>query len=537
MNEAASPSNILNEMSREIAQRYLQSAVILDDEAAFQPRNEQPTAGLSAPTFDTPPTKESASESTTGANAHPLDAKLLIDAFADEGLVCSVIKPIKDGTFAKRIRDIAGKADIVILDWTLFGEKNSEEDSTAGDETLSLIDSILQNNSDSRSSLIAIYTFEDDLESIAEKVKTRIQGNQPNVSRSGTVVVGDRLRIHAFSKKDVLEDQLPSLLITDFAEMIEGLLPNVAMSGLAALRERTHHLLRQFSETLDPAYLGHRVLLPNPSDAEDHLVFALGSEILAVLEDDSSGKHAGLDEARVWINEAPTKFGINLSEPIPPPNGQSPEKLFGDLLEYGIDRIGESESNIENIKGRLESQSTEVFTKDAEIALMANRRFQALMSLQTRYIPTSPQLKLGAIVSCKVTGEKHEYFLCLQPKCDCTRLKETTSFPFLKLVETNDVEDIVIPGNNDTWINFRLPKRPREIRIIEFQPNAFPPGEVIAIRNGDDYFFESNDDVPYQWHAQLKDEHAQRTANDVAAALSRPGPNDSEWLRRSNRSR
>ena len=114
----------------------------------------------------------------------------------------------------------------------------------------------------------------------------------------------DHLLIHAISKKTVLEDQLPSLVITDFAEMIEGLLPNVAMSGLAALRERTHHVLRQFDATLDPAYLGHRTLLPDPNDAEDHLVFALGSEILSILKDDAPGKHAGLGVVRTWRKRA-----------------------------------------------------------------------------------------------------------------------------------------------------------------------------------------------------------------------------------------
>ena len=533
MNEASGPSNRLNEMSRDIAQRYLNSAVILDDEAEFRPRSEQPTEGLIAPTLDTPPTKDPAPEFAAEANAHPLDAKLLTDAFADEGLVCSVIKPVEGGRFAERIEYIAGKADIVVLDWTLLGEKNAEDGSAAGDATLNLIDSILRNNSGSRISLIAIYTFVDDLESIAESIKIRIQDHQSNVARTGTIVLGDQLLIHVISKKIVLEDQLPSLLITDFSKMIEGLLPNVAMSGLAALRERTHHILRQFNATLDPAYLGHRILLPDPNDAEDHLVFALGSEILSILEDDAPGKHAGLVASRVWINEAPNRLGIDLSEPINPPNGQSPETLFGNLLEYGIDRIDESGSVIQGIKRALERQSTEVFTDNADNALTANRRFQCLLALQSHFSATSRQLKLGAVVSCEIEDGKRNYFLCLQPKCDSTRLKQTTNFPFLKLVEIDGMADLVIPGKlPGEWVNFRVPIRPRDIQIIEFLPSELPQGEVIGAINGDDCFFRSIDGVKYHWHAQLKEEHGQRTANDVATALSKPGPNDSEWLRR-----
>ena len=55
--------------------------------------------------------------------------------------------------------------------------------------------------------------------------------------------------------------------------MTTGLLPNVAIAGLSELRAQTHKLLTMFSRSLDPAYLGHRVLLPNPSEAEDQVLW------------------------------------------------------------------------------------------------------------------------------------------------------------------------------------------------------------------------------------------------------------------------
>jgi len=528
MTKPVDPLNNLTKMSVDIARRYLHSAVILDDEAEFPPANEEPNV-LTPPEIGS--SQGGDTESQPKTPDHSLNAKLLIDSFADQGLVCSVFKPSEGGQYAERIQNIATKADIVILDWTLFREAVSNPDDI-GNETLKLIGDILQKDAEGnrdRSRLIAIYTAQPGLESIADKVGSWLEGTGHNVSRSGTTITSGRLRISVFSKSEVLVNDLPDLLITDFAAMIEGLLPNVAMSGLAALRESTHQLLGRFSASLDPGYLGHRVLLPDPQDAEDHLVFALGSEIMAILEDDRSGKHAGIEEARVWISEAPAKYDFDLSEPIQPPNGRSPESWYGDLLEFGIYGIDESE--VYGLKGRLRREATEAFTKNAEDALMVNRRFQSLLSLKTGHSATPPQLKLGTIVSFIGPRGEDEYYICIQPKCDSTRLKNNTSFPLLKLLESEKVEEFVIPGKlADSWVNCRASNKPQDIRMVEFRPDAFPPGEVTGKMDGDECFFDSVDGR-FKFHAQLKDEHAQRTANAIAAALSRPGPDDSEWLR------
>ena len=102
-------------------------------------------------------------------------------------------------------------------------------------------------------------------------------------------------------------------LADEFGSMTTGLLRTVALAGIATIRENAHKILARFDQTLDAAYLGHRILLPHPPDAEDHLVAALGSELLSVLEEDRPGTHAGIEAIERWLNRA---GGPDISEPF-----------------------------------------------------------------------------------------------------------------------------------------------------------------------------------------------------------------------------
>ena len=84
--------------------------------------------------------------------------------------------------------------------------------------------------------------------------------------------------------------------------MTNGLLRTVALAGITTIRENAHRVLARFDETLDAAYLGHRILLPHPPDAEDHLVAALGSELVSILDEDRPGAHADIEAIKQWLN-------------------------------------------------------------------------------------------------------------------------------------------------------------------------------------------------------------------------------------------
>ena len=76
-----------------------------------------------------------------------------------------------------------------------------------------------------------------------DKVESGLQIDDFKVSRSGTTITRGRTRISVFSKNTVAEAELPLQIMNDFATMSKGLLPNVAVAALAALRENTYQLL------------------------------------------------------------------------------------------------------------------------------------------------------------------------------------------------------------------------------------------------------------------------------------------------------
>ncbi len=118
------------------------------------------------------------------------------------------------------------------------------------------------------------------------------------------------------------------------------------------------------------------------------------------------------------------------------------------------------------------------------------------------------------------------------------RLQSATGFPLVRLdkAAANKEFDLVVQDEGDQWVHLKIPARLACLIIVTFCPGSNPPGEVMASGESGAYCFRSADGEDYRWIADMKDEHALKAAGNLAAALSRPGPNDSEWQRRSGRS-
>ena len=70
-----------------------------------------------------------------------------------------------------------------------------------------------------------------------------------------------------------------------------------------------------------------------------------------------------------------------------------------------------------------------------------------------------------------------------------------------------------------------------------FHPNDQPSGQVTATQGESSVWkMQTTDGLTFEWVAELKNEYAQRIANDFAGSLSRVGVNESEWVRRSGKS-
>ena len=91
-------------------------------------------------------------------------------------------------------------------------------------------------------------------------------------------------------------NELPNLITSAFAEMSSGLVSNFVLEAINIIRNNTSRILGVFSPVLDPAYLGHKVMIPDATEAKDLLVQILGDAITELIES------CNIDTTE-WINK------------------------------------------------------------------------------------------------------------------------------------------------------------------------------------------------------------------------------------------
>jgi|SRR5215213_398552 len=156
-------------VSADVAARFLHTVVLFDDQA-FIARASAKNKSKKGKRL-VPPTRRSQSaseddldDSTSLGVEHELDAKRLIDLFAEKGLVCSVLVPGQGENPVPRTVAAARRSDIVILDWRIFDDN--------GEITTNLVGEILKadGSRESRLRVISIYTAEPNLHDIVSKL-------------------------------------------------------------------------------------------------------------------------------------------------------------------------------------------------------------------------------------------------------------------------------------------------------------------------------------------------------------------------------
>ena len=90
--------------------------------------------------------------------------------------------------------------------------------------------------------------------------------------------------------------------------------------------------------------------------------------------------------------------------------------------------------------------------------------------------------------------------------------------------------DTCIVRDGENYFTFKVSRRIGDLVMVSFEPGN---GAVQAHIDGDRYYFETGIEK-YRWVAELKPEHGQRAANDLAAQTARVGLAESEWMRRYN---
>lgn len=125
------------ERSRDVVREFLQTAVVVDDEALYSPPPPEAVAALvppdPGPLGSVAPLTVSGPAAAEGAVAsepdpiveHPLNAADLVQAFAGIGVVAAVMRPepgnkTEQGEFDSAFLHAARRAGIVVMDWSIF---------------------------------------------------------------------------------------------------------------------------------------------------------------------------------------------------------------------------------------------------------------------------------------------------------------------------------------------------------------------------------------------------------------------------------
>ena len=488
---------------------------------------------------------------------HSLDAGSVIDSFSERGVICGVIRPTSSALEAMR------KADIVVLDW-LLRDDNPQY-------TLDLLVNLLAGESDRNSlRLVSIYTGEAQLEKVCAGVfkkltEARLKPVQDNAGTTisyqhGRVVLyakSDVNLANAFEGRSVAERDLPGKLVEDFAAMTSGLLPAIALTSLAAIREGAHKVLDRFSSDLDPAFLAHRMCLTNPDDAERQIVDNIAEEFRGLMDNAvAEASPAGVEAVKCWMRKyhqvAISKFKGFM------PNGKAHNLESNiELVSKGFypclgnDREDEAiDKEIEKINNKISNKINKII-QDLSKSLSGNdnntlgldERLAWIMSFRTVYNAPLPTLWLGSVVT-ELSSERDQHLICMRPRCDCVRLdeKKEIAFFFLPLLPLVESEKTVKPRKGKEQIVVRLDDKFERLRIEldssswvhrQFRPSTGSDAVVAAkSEHNDDFRFTDICRTEYKWRGELKAEYAQRIAQRFAESLSRVAVDESEWLRR-----
>ena len=438
----ASAPQSFQALSRDIVRGFLQTAVVLDDEAFIPP---QPAVGpLVEPDPDIgieEPHPED-DEAPARAGARPpgnwLDAQALINSFASYGMVCAVLTPWNGDDGDDATVNASQRADIVILDWHLGDE---------GQRATRIIRQIMEEDvqSGGRLRLIAVYTAERDLNGICDRLASELPAFTRDRSAPYPSLDADHARILFITKGriseaagSVTEPDLPERLIEEFAYIGKGLLANVAFGSIAAIRRDTHRLLARFHSGLDAPFVSHRILLETPEDAEQFAVDLLNSELTVLLQDRAIGpRFAGKKAIRALLTEL-TSGGLDLRLMTRKNSEANPLVLSVGQLMHLVERgpAGLSDASGRQVgrnqMDQLHHRVELLFADNLETGGAVHREFSRLSSRarEQALVPANyrAKLDLGSVVRLHRC-----YLLCIQPRCDAVRLDGPTRFIFAPL--------------------------------------------------------------------------------------------------------
>ena len=575
-------NKLIEDYSREATRNFVQTIVVLDDEASF---DEPQISELTPPS----PFDDNEPEPSESENANPrqsptrFNANEFVRAAAKAGVVGSVIKANLNELKFDVVTNVAKRADILVFDWKL-GE------SDFGETTTRLISEIIGLDAGNRKRFICVYTGETDLDDYAEELRDSL-GDDWEVCRQKTDD-RDKLKVCNRSKlvdvvfcnkAEVSVEKLPDFLLQEYAESIvlkktatnedgqecietvAGILPSLVMDTISAIRDTTHSLLARYSADLDGALFMHYFKLL--AGSKEYLTDNELPKIKA--NDDNCASWASVQTFEFIIHE------INVAiQAIAETYVEKSDKVYSVFHKY----INLAEETLKKFKKKQKCKDcpqnekcdktledydyirpywyptcNEAYVKLARLASLC----QFSRDIQTpSLIPPEwkPVLRTGAVLK-----KDNSLYICIQAPCDCERCSKTkNSFLFLCIEEggtlSNNLdgkEGVFFFGLPDGSIKFGETKLEVEAfekirfcyeeeeadRPIRSKSEAAPYVFKREIENNDandkqdDGVKSSDEDNEYYWIGDLRSEVVTMLIQKFYRKMSRFGMNEFEWLR------
>lgn len=537
--------------SLDVAREFVQSVTIVDDKATYS--GEGPVSSES------------------------FNAGEIIKKFSEEGIVCSIYKFTEESDI-DRIARISRRSDVTILDWKMNPipgmPSASDDDETEDDEreskgyyTLEILKKVVSGEYN-KFKLFVIYTDEIEFNRIIDEIKKVFTDADLPVSDDGspysfrcnsnkiTIFGKEAIKTKAKHVKDIAErsfnyTELPDAVYDEFVRFTHGVVSNIFLKSVSAIRANTFFLLNTFQRGIDPAFIAHKCLLPVPDDAHDLIVELIGSEIKSVIGGALSeavtnkqieGFVDTLDSKQLLFNF--DRNGLNKPEGIPESFSTDD---FKKLLKVGLIPVCKYED--EPVRSKIDLSKRVVkhlpqiilkgydsgMKKDEvqKAATDSNVKFACLTTLKKRYLNSSkPILTLGVVLKSKTVSGTEEYWICIQPKCDSVRLtaeedrQEGRPFMFLSLAKTSGNGDIILDSKSGFKIMYSI------IKSRQFMFRSTKNGTVqVEGEDSDHWFFKDSSGKCFEYLGELKNDFAQGIANNFASQVSRVATNHSEWLR------
>ena len=552
-------------------ERFAQTMIVVDDEADMEglpedsvPERIRRRPGRSQARAAAEVEQQGADgQAQRGDFTHLLDARRLMDCSLDHGLVCSILRPEKDDDLRERFLRAARRVDIVCLDWEIHGD--------GGKLTRTLIGDIVEDDRlrNGRLRMIVIYTAERGRVRILESIRSHVLSalSRAEKAQLGLVVKDGReiqskigLRVVCFVKAydsrapqkllgdQVSERELPRRILQEFATLSEGLMSNVALGTLAAIRDSAHQVVGAFTSDIDGPYFHHRAILPNPDEAEDFAISVVLDALRSAVRLQEVGQRfAGRPAVErrlrhIASSEDSLRLLFKRRQEDQEKSIIFPVDDVVRLINEGINREIYDGINV-NGKPRLaqvKQSLTSFFTSTTSHAHEAMRRFAAITGIAshpgTHDVASgdyTPSLGLGSVVLDKVG----EYWLCIQASCDSLRIAEPQPFLFVPFERVEGPARYIVPrfegGVEKGHAALRIQRRVYSKSMsVQFAPS---PGSdrVLASWGGRPrrLRFVGTDRRVFDWVADLKHYPALKVAQEVGQQMGRLGYDEFEPFR------